>query len=178
MITQTLYLFPWDPKSSKTILRIHQQHARIRKLLRIYQVAPLTYFGRVWKLSTSFFLRKCCQKWKKMVEQFFIPDFGWKLSQLLKTLEIHVTRIKKLRLTTSSNNPWNCLRNTDALGWSSVSDAFCNRLSYIERTNLLGKTQNLRPRNISLYLRRELQRKKPEEKKMDSTKNLFKIFHD
>ena len=89
-------------------------------------------------------------------------------------VEIHLTREKKLRLTTSSKTPWNCLRNKSAFGWSSVSYAFCNRLSYIEHTNSQGKTQYLRRRNISLYFCREFHWKKDRGKYDGLYK---KIFH-
>ena len=61
---------------------------------------------------------------------------------------------------------------THAFGWSSVSDAFCNRLSYIEHTNLRANTQYLRLKDIMLHIRREFQWSKIEGK----SDRLYKTF--
>ena len=60
-----------------------------------------------------------------------------------------------VRLTNNSKNPSICVRKTEVFGWSSVSDAFCNRLSFIEHTNLRGNTQNFRHEFQSSKTRRK-----------------------
>ena len=43
----------------------------MRGLENCSRPTQVPYFGRVWKLSTTFSTRNCCQNWKKILVQFF-----------------------------------------------------------------------------------------------------------
>ena len=131
------------------------------------------------KIFCNIFQKKLLSELEKNGSAIFYSGPRMKVEitrEIVKTVEIHLTRDQKLHLTTISKNSWNCPRKTNAFGWSSVSDAFCNRLSYIEPTNSQDKPQYLRRRNILLYFRREFHWKKPEKKTRDSTKKCSNFF--
>ena len=180
MIIQTLYLFPWDPQSSKTILRIHQfQIVRTQKLLRTYQVSPLTFFGRVWKLSTTFSFKKVLSEMEKNDKA---------ISYSRPRMEVEST-IEYARSTSNAGSKiyvWPLVRtihgilsetqmvSVEAVGvMPSVTG--CHTLAHpFARRNTISPTKE----HLAILSPLVEMEKKREEKKTDSTKILFKIFHD
>ena len=66
------FSMPCDPKSWKTILRIHGlQDARTRKMIQTLQGAPLTFFGRLRKFSTTFPTKKVLSEMEKYGKAIF-----------------------------------------------------------------------------------------------------------
>ena len=60
---------------------------------------------------------------------------------------------------------------THAFGWSSASDAFCKRLSYLEHTNSRANTLYLRRKNSRYFFATSFDAAKPEHKTVDFAGN-------
>ena len=177
-IIQTLDLFPWDPRSSKTILRVHRlQDARTRKMLQTYPGARLTSIGRTWKFSTIVSTKKTMSELQEMAVHFFNPDLGWKLSKLMKT-------VRNISNTGSKNYVWLIVRKihgsasemqmllVEAL-WVMPSVTGCHTLS----TAIRKEKPNISYGGTSRYtFATSFIGNKPETKTTDCTKKMFKTF--
>ena len=58
---------------------------------------PVDLNWQSMKICQNILHKKVLSETEKMVKHFFIHDLGWKLSQLLRTLEIHLTRDEKVK---------------------------------------------------------------------------------
>ena len=122
--------------------------------------------------------KKCCQNWKKMVKRFF--------SQPRVKVESTIENAKNTSNTGSKNYVWLLVRKIHGITaetqmlsveavWVMPSVTGCHTLS----APICKAKHNISDRGTSRYtFAASCKGEKPEEKKMDSTKNLFKIFHD
>ena len=180
-IFQTLDNILLDPKSSKRILPISRlQDARSREACHTYPGALSTFLSGVWSFSPRFSAENVVRTGKKGSGIFH--------SRSRVKVEVTSENGESTSNTGSTGYVWLLFRRvhwfakeTQAFGWSSVSDAFSNSLSYFEHTNSRATTQNFQRKN-TLYLRlffaASFNGAKPEKTTIDSTKNLLIVYHD